>query len=57
MDPNANLEEIRRILATRTEYKNRIKGLDANHLCDLIEALDGWLSRGGFPPKDWQPKR
>ena len=25
----------------------------AEELVDLVEALDGWLTKGGFLPKDW----
>lgn len=56
MDPNANLEEIRTLLAERQELDREGKELDPLDLCrlaELIESLDGWLSGGGFLPKAW----
>ena len=53
MDPNAALAEIRaeveevRRLATDTEYTG------AQALADKVEALDEWLSKGGFYPEAW----
>lgn len=26
---------------------------DAMELAEAVEALDGWLRKGGFPPKAW----
>lgn len=57
MDPDANLAEQRRILyLLRTNgYRtptHREQAVD--RLLDLVEALDGWLMKGGFPPKDWR---
>ena len=57
MDPDANLKEQREIV------KDLIDGNDydtdewlamANRLADLVEALDGWLSNGGFLPLAWR---
>jgi hypothetical protein len=28
---------------------------DAVRLAELAQALDEWLSKGGFPPKEWKP--
>lgn len=53
MDPNANLEEIRRIIRQCT---NGVQW-DPERLVDLIEALDQWMTKGGFAPKDWQKGR
>ena len=49
MDPNAALAEAKEILADRDvtdEYLPR--------LADIFEALDDWLSKGGFLPDEWQ---
>lgn len=46
MDPNAALEELRRI--TR-----RASAGDFERMCELVEALDGWISGGGFLPGGW----
>lgn len=50
MDPNANLEEQRRIVSTII----RDGSGDAERLADLVEALDEWLSKGGFLPEAWK---
>ncbi len=63
MDPNANLEEQRRlaaeILGMTVEQQGETETADliyrANRLAELVEALDGWLKRGGFLPKRWKP--
>jgi hypothetical protein len=47
MDPNETLAQIRADIATSDS--------EAGRLGDLVEALDGWLSKGGFPPTAWQP--
>lgn len=47
MDPNATLNEIRRII-------NRDKPDDNERLRELIDALDGWCSTKGFLPKAWE---
>ena len=62
MDPNANLKEMLE-LAKRmiTDYNdcegNGVDQDDAAHLADLVEALDGWLSNGGFLPARWDAPR
>lgn len=63
MDPDANLKEqlslIRRFLDLEV---NKLTGpemgslvYDACRLAELVEALDGWITRGGFVPERWQP--
>lgn len=63
MDPNANLAEQRRIVArlmaawdsdasTLSEFLDAI-AKDAMRLAELVEALDGWISKGGFLPDAW----
>ena len=51
MDPDSNLIEtralVREILAARFESER------ANRLAELVDALDGWLARGGFLPSPW----
>ena len=48
MDPDATLAEIRDIL------KNQRPRESAERLRELIESLDQWLSKGGFPPEAWK---
>lgn len=62
MDPNENLRmqracvkrlrEIRlaNIVGSKWEHAN-----EAERLADLVEAMDGWLSGGGFKPHAWDP--
>lgn len=54
MDPDANLAEQKRLRALR-----RRQGLgpdDRQRLAELVQALNEWIQRGGFPPKDWVKK-
>jgi hypothetical protein len=60
MDPDANLAEMRRIIARareRTDYDAVNDAIDLDRLADLAEALDEWLSRGGFLPEAWSKHR
>ena len=60
MDPNATLEQIRDLYTNLVDLLDeeyavgRGKfGDDAIRLAELVEALDEWLSNGGFLPKAW----
>jgi hypothetical protein len=67
MDPNANLQEQRRLSAeinTLIEQKDgepsrreaeRLIDL-AGELADHAQALDEWISKGGFLPTAWRHK-
>jgi hypothetical protein len=55
MDPNANLEEMLELaesLLNADRYEN-FPRQDAERLSELVQALDGWLSAGGFLPSRW----
>lgn len=58
MDPDANLAEQRRLAAAlRDEARTRSHddlARKAQRLAELVEALDGWMSRGGFAPRAWR---
>ncbi len=62
MDPNATLKRIREVSKSITEIfdsehiheGNKILDL-ASELAELTTALDEWLSKGGFFPRDWTP--
>jgi len=61
MDPNATLAEIRRLAsAIRSDADAGIGAsrlpLRSARLAELCEALDGWISRGGFLPDAWDPE-
>lgn len=60
MDPNANLKEQLEladslICADNTDPDVALP--KAARLAELVIALDGWLSNGGFLPKSWQHTR
>lgn len=57
MDPNANLEETRRLTArilADFDAERPVCSADAARLADLAQALDEWISRGGFLPVEWR---
>jgi hypothetical protein len=59
MDPNAALKEIREIIKEADDCLNSEEELVAfnfSRLVDLIDGLDGWISKGGFLPDDWTGK-
>ena len=66
MDPTANLDEQRTIAAdilavwdgcnadgTLTADQAEHIGNQAQRLADLVEALDEWICRDGFKPRQW----
>lgn len=54
MDPNVALAEIRHLILEIQNADQEDARLEAGaELIDYFEALDGWLSRGGFLPTDW----
>ncbi len=57
MDPNANLEEQRRLREKITRdlgVCNTVLPRDIEKFVELVAALDEWISEGGFLPCDWQ---
>jgi hypothetical protein len=57
MDPNEALATIRKVVA-KIRNDETAATLDAfmelETITDAFEALDEWLTRGGFPPVDWR---
>lgn len=54
MDPNATLEELRRLIeGTKSAERDTL----AEEIADRFEALDQWLSNGGFLPDAWNKNR
>ncbi len=56
MDPEQALKDARDALAGFRQgvcEDARWQLEQAGQLADAFEALDGWLSRGGFLPSDW----
>lgn len=57
MDPNAALKEIRELVQKLDRDEDQFShNLDAMRLCELVDGLDQWMTRGGFPPGDWTPE-
>lgn len=59
MDPNATLASIRetiREIDTRSRDGEEIGAHWTYALIEAVEALDTWITRGGFPPADWEAK-
>lgn len=58
MDPDANLAEIRRIVARVTWGADSVDHIhDLERLAELVEALDNWIVGGGFLPTAWPKGR
>lgn len=56
MDPNENLREQIELAAAILEANDDDDAAildNATRLAELVEALDGWLSKGGFLPERW----
>jgi hypothetical protein len=56
MDPNETLKQLRELIQV-PQYGPSLTAFDRAErfdlLVDYIEALDGWLSKGGFLPDAW----
>ncbi|QGH80179.1 hypothetical protein SEA_MITHRIL_86 [Mycobacterium phage Mithril] len=53
MDPNATLQEMLEIArADQSEFHE-----DIHRLCELVLAMDTWMSGGGFLPAAWNTGR
>jgi len=65
MDPNENLREQRRIVTEINRLADGDEGCftidemaeKAQRLAELVEAMDQWISRGGFLPREWSRGR
>jgi hypothetical protein len=57
MDPTATLARIRDLLKQIQDPNEgpATRAMLADELAELVDALDQWLSSGGFPPQDWTP--
>lgn len=61
MDPTATLTELRRVIDDLQEHMERGSPdlgcnppiLDVERACELFNALDQWLTRGGALPAAW----
>lgn len=60
MDPNATLMELRALAQAHMDEGPEETGLDvadAVRMAELVQALDEWITRGGFLPDAWQKGR
>lgn len=58
MDPNEALRRLRDAITQFRETTLEVNRLDAAHyMAEYADALDGWLSHGGFLPDAWSAKR
>lgn len=55
MDPNATLADIRALIGIQKD--GELESYQVDRLCDLVDALDEWIIKGGLLPKTWQPSR
>lgn len=59
MDPNETLRRLRELLSTRQNLDDDDQDNDqelirvGDDIAELVEALDTWLTKGGFLPAAW----
>lgn len=53
MDPDEALRVAREAAAAVIKYGNGAS-LSAHELAEAFQALDEWLTKGGFAPSDWR---
>lgn len=54
MDPDETLRLLRATIAQmRVDEHPDIRKAHADEIAEYFEALDQWLSNGGFPPAAW----
>lgn len=59
MDPNAALARVRHLVLEIGRTLDHDQAPDmatVNDLCEAIDGLDQWISRGGFLPTPWVPQ-
>jgi hypothetical protein len=58
MDPTATLIAIRAIVRTMETTKSSQHLIELGvDLSELVTALDEWMTKGGFLPFQWKPRR
>jgi hypothetical protein len=55
VDVDACLAELRALV--RRSYDEHLDEADRDRVLELVDALDGWMSGGGFLPGDWRRLR
>lgn len=56
MDPNENIKEqlaLTKKIIDAESFGDEVDDEDARRLAELVEAMDEWLSAGGFLPERW----
>lgn len=56
MDPNANLAELRALVKANADAEH-VSDHDTARMIELVDAIDGWMSKGGFLPAAWERGR
>ena len=57
MDPDANLkEQLELAKAILDGGQPGATRYNAERLAELVEALDGWMVKGGFEPRRWRKR-
>jgi hypothetical protein len=51
MDPNECLRKIRNLVEKSSGKE--LDSFEVDMLCELFQALDDWIMRGGFLPEQW----
>ena len=51
MDPTANIKRFRLLMAQHKSGAGSPEDLE--EIAELFEAIDDWLTGGGFPPHQW----
>lgn len=57
MDPNAALAALREQAAALTADGDYADAQDVEAFVEQFQALDEWLSKGGFLPSAWAPEK
>ncbi|AOT24733.1 hypothetical protein PBI_STASIA_77 [Mycobacterium phage Stasia] len=54
MAPDATLEELRLLMSDYRRHGLAMGTEAIDRMVELMEALDEWMSKGGFLPADWR---
>ena len=54
MDPNTTLHELRELVA---RVQGGLGRVEPEEFAERFDALDGWMSKGGFVPDAWRETR
>ena len=57
MDPNEALRRLRALVATIRGSMNHYDHRQVDDLIETFDALDDWLTKGGFLPATWMVRR